>query len=93
MYASIRQYRTSHVVEVARRAREGFVPIVKDVPGFTAYYLVDSGDGTLFTVTVCEDRAGADASVNSAAEWVRDNLAELVDGPPTVTNGEVVAHS
>lgn len=93
MYASIRQYRTNHVDEVARRAQEGFVPIVNDVPGFTAWYLVDSGDGTLFTVTVCEDRAGADASVNAAAEWVHDNLAELVDGPPTVSNGEVAAHA
>jgi hypothetical protein len=92
MYVSIRQYRSDDVQEVARRAQDGFVPIVRDVAGFSAYYIVDGGEGTFTTITVAEDKAGVEDSVNKASEWVRENAADLVDGAPTVTNGEVVAH-
>src|SRR3954447_9938828 len=92
MYVSIRQYRSDDVQEVARRAQGGFVPIVRDVAGFSAYYIVDGGEGTFTTITVAEDKAGVEEFVNKAREWVRENAADLVDGAPTVTNGEVVAH-
>ena len=91
MYASIRQYRTDNVEEVARRAQDGFVPIVREVPGFSAYYIVDGGDGAFTTITIAEDKAGVEESVDKAGEWVRENAAELVEGSPTVSNGEVVA--
>ena len=66
MYASIRQYRSDDVPEVARRAQDGFVPIVREVPGFSAYYIVDGGDGAFTTITVAEDKAGVEESVNKA---------------------------
>ena len=59
MYASIRQYNGRNVAEFARRVQEGFLPIVRQVPGFVAWYLVDGGGGALFTITLCEDRAGS----------------------------------
>jgi hypothetical protein len=93
MYASIRQYRVLEDQSVAvQRISEGFVPLVRDVPGFSAYYLLSSDDGTLTTVTVCEDRAGVEASVSRASGWVLRNLGDLVEGPPSVVNGEVQAH-
>jgi hypothetical protein len=91
MYVSVREYRSSDVAEVGRRAQEGFVPIVREVSGFSAYYIVDGGDGTLLTITVAEDQAGVEDSVGKASEWVGQNAADLVEGSPTVTNGEVVA--
>ena len=91
MYVSIRQYRSDNVEEVGRRAQDGFVPIVREVPGFSAYYIVDGGDGTFTTITVAENKAGVEDSVNRASEWVRESAADLVEGAPTVTNGEVVA--
>lgn len=93
MYASIRQYRTHDNAEVARRAQEGFIPTVREVPGFSAYYMIDAQDGTFFTITLAEDQAGVVESVSRAAAWVGENAADLVDGAPTVTNGEVVASS
>ena len=89
MYASIRQYNGRNVPEFARRVQEGFVPIVRQVPGFVAWYLVDGGGGALFTITLCEDRAGAEASVSAAADWVPENVGDLVQGYPAVINGEV----
>lgn len=95
MHVSVRQYRSSDVAEVARRVEGegGFLSVVRDVPGFTAYYLVDAGDGDLMTITVAEDQAGVEESVSRASEWVREHAADLVEGAPTVTNGEVVAHT
>ena len=90
MYASIRQYNGRNVAEFSRRVQEGFVPIVRQVPGFLAWYLVDGGGGSLFTITVCEDRVGAEASVSAAADWVPDNVGDLVEGSPAVINGEVL---
>ncbi len=92
MYASVRQYRSDDIQEVARRAQDGFVPIVREVPGFSAYYIVDGGDGSFTTITVAEDEAGVEESVAKASEWVRESAADLVEGAPTVSNGEVVAH-
>jgi hypothetical protein len=93
MYASIRQYRSSDAAEVGRRAQEGFVPIVREIAGVEAWYLVDSGDGSLTTVTLTDDEAGAEESVTKAREWVGANAVDLIEGEPTVHNGEVVAQS
>jgi hypothetical protein len=92
MYASIREYTTKDNAEVARRAQEGFVPIVREVAGFSAYYMVDAGD-KFFTVTLAEDQGGAEESANKAREWVQENAADLVEGVAAVNNGEVVAQS
>jgi hypothetical protein len=91
MYVSVRQYNGRNVAEFTRRVQEGFVPIVRQVRGFVAWYLAVGGGGTLFTITLCEDRAGVEASVSAAAEWVSDNAADLVEGSPAVINGEVTA--
>lgn len=70
---------------------DGFVPLLRQVPGFVAYYWVDAGDGTMVSTSVFEDRAGAEESVKRAAEFVRASLASLLPNPPQITAGEVVA--
>lgn len=77
--------------EVGRQVREGFVPLVRHVPGFVAYYWVDAGDGVLISTSVFEDRAGADESTRIAADFVREHLASLLPNPPEVMAGEVLA--
>jgi hypothetical protein len=37
---------------VAKVAQEGFVPIISEMPGFVAHYLVDAGDGVMVTTSV-----------------------------------------
>lgn len=94
MYASIRQYRVTQddATEAAQRISDGFAPLVREIPGFSAWYLLVSDDGTLTTVTICDDRAGVEASVSRASGWVLKNLGDLIEGPPSVVNGEVRAH-
>jgi hypothetical protein len=92
MYATVRRYEgVTDPAEAGRRVAEGFVPLIKQIPGFVAYYWVDAGGGLMASTSVFEDRAGAEASTERAADWVQENIASLLPNPPQVTAGEVVA--
>ncbi|MET8899284.1 hypothetical protein [Streptomyces sp. NPDC004538] len=92
MYAAVRRYEgVTDPAEAARLVNEGFVPLMRQVSGFVAYYWIDAGDGVMVSTSVFQDRAGADESISSAADFVRDNLASLLPNPPQVMAGEVVA--
>ncbi|WP_327281353.1 MULTISPECIES: hypothetical protein [unclassified Streptomyces] len=92
MYAAVRRYEgVTDPAEAARIVREGFVPLMREVPGFVAYYWLDAGDGVMVSTSVFQDRAGAEGSIATAADFVRDNLASLLPTPPQVLAGEVVA--
>ncbi|MFF8381657.1 hypothetical protein ACF07V_36815 [Streptomyces sp. NPDC015661] len=92
MYAVIRRYEgVTDSAEAGRRVDEGFVPLLRRVPGFVAYYWVDAGDGVMVSTSVFEDQTGAEESIERAAEFVRNNLAPLLPNGPQVTAGPVVA--
>jgi hypothetical protein len=92
MYAVVRRYEgVTDPAEAGRRVDEGFVPLLRQVPGFVAYYWIDAGDGVMVSTSIYEDQAGADESVRRATDFVRDNLASLLPNPPQVTAGQVVA--
>ena len=59
--------------------------------GFIAYYWIDAGDGAMASLSVFDDKAGADESVILAHQWVQDNAAALIPHAPQVTEGLVVA--
>jgi len=61
MYVAIRQYgllTNGPAEKVMQGIGEGFIPIIKNAPGFLAYYTLDSGGGTLTSVSVFEHRVG-----------------------------------
>ncbi|MFG2478297.1 hypothetical protein [Streptomyces fagopyri] len=92
MYAAVRRYEgVSDSAEAARLVNEGFVPLMRQVPGLVAYYWIDAGDGVMVSTSVFQDQAGAEDSTSRAADFVRDNLAPLLPNPPQVMAGEVVA--
>lgn len=95
MYAALRWYNVEpgRVHEMARRVDEGFVPIIRNGPGFVGYYLINAGNSVVVTVSVFEDRSGAEASHQLAADWVARNLVSIILGPPTITAGEVLVQS
>jgi hypothetical protein len=46
MYAAVRRFEgVRDPQKVAQVAEEGFVPIISEMPGFVAHYLVDPGTG------------------------------------------------
>ncbi|MCX4577153.1 hypothetical protein OHB41_29065 [Streptomyces sp. NBC_01571] len=92
MYAAVRRYEgVTDAAETARLVNEGFVPLMRQVSGFVAYYWIDAGDGVMVSTSVFQNQAGADESNARAADFVRDNLASLLPNPPRVMAGEVVA--
>lgn len=67
--------------ELTRRINEGFVPIIREVPGFIEYLLVEPGDGTHLAVSIFVDQAGADESTQRARGWAEEAVGELVELP------------
>ena len=92
MHAAIRQYQVDpgSVDEITRGVNEGLLPILKGVSGFRAYYALYAGGGTIASVSVFEDQAGAAESSRKAADWIKENMASLFPNPPEVLQGEVV---
>ena len=95
MYATVRRYEgIGNPDELAKRVREGFVPLISKHRGFVAYYWVDdSEEGIMFSTSVFEDQAGEEDSNRLAADFVEENLAELMPNPPVITAGHVRAQS
>lgn len=92
MYAAVRRYEgVTNPDEAGRLVDEGFVPLLRDVRGFIAYYWLDAGDGVMASLSVYEDEAGAEESVRIAQAWVQENAAALLPNSPRVTEGRVVA--
>jgi hypothetical protein len=92
MYAAVRRYEgITDDAEAGRLVRESFLPQLDDIPGFIAYYWVDAGNGTMASLSVFEDKEGADKSVDLAHDWIVENAPNLFPNPPQVTEGLVVA--
>ena len=93
MYATVRHYEgVVDSEEVAKRVREGFVPLISQIDGFDAYYFVDVGDGVMASTSVFESQSHEEESNQVAAEWVKENIAELLPNPPSISAGHVVAN-
>ena len=64
MYAAIRQgkAKTGMAEELARRIKEGAIPIVSDVEGFMAYYVVYAPDDAVTAISIFNNYAAAEES-------------------------------
>jgi hypothetical protein len=97
MFTIVRKFRLARgsAEEVARRVQEGFVPLLRQLPGFSAYYLLEGGPDVLISIRVFDSTDEALASNEIAARWMRDNVLEFVKGMPEVTAGTglVSAHT
>ena len=91
--STVRKYRVRRgsVEELARRVRESFVPLIRLMPGFQCYYLLDGGPDVLITIGVFDSSDQALASNVKAADWVRNNVLEFTEGMPEVMVGHVLS--
>jgi hypothetical protein len=76
--------------EIARRVGEGLVPILKEQPGFRAYYAFVGDDGRPVSVSVVDGRAAAIAANERTREWVAANMADMIPEPPEITMGDML---
>ena len=93
MYAAVRRFEgVTDSQEVVQVAKEGFLPLISEMPGFVAYYLVDAGDGVTVSTSVFEHKEAEEQSTFRAGEFVAQDVGHLAPNPPQVTAGEVVAY-
>ena len=64
--------------DLARRAEEGILPILKSQSGFKGYS-VAIGDGEVMSQSVWDTRADAESGNDVVASWVAENMAEQLD--------------
>jgi heme-degrading monooxygenase HmoA len=95
MYVVIRRYNIApgSADTIVQKISESFVPLISGMPGFVGWHLINPGDGTIASISIFEDKAGAEASTKTATEWVRQNLASVIRTAPVIVTGEVVATS
>jgi hypothetical protein len=95
MYAAIRQAKakTGTAEELARRIKEGAIPIISDVEGFMAYYVVYAPDDTVTAISIFNNHAGAEEANRRAIAWIEQNLAPLLAGQATAVAGPVIVHT
>ena len=94
MHAVIRRYRVrlGTVEQAAHYAEKGFLPLVRQIPGFVSCHLVDAGNGILTCMALFETPDGAADAVRASREWFRDEWSSFRPVPPEVVEGEVLAH-
>ena len=92
MFIAIRKYRLRRgaTEKWAQRVRDGFVPLLRELPGFRGYYLLDGGSDVLITISMFDNADEALVSNERAADWVRHNVLELARGMPEVMVGDAV---
>src|SRR5262249_20605090 len=95
VYAAIRQgkAKTGMAEELARRIKEGAIPIISDVEGFVAYYVVYAPDDTVTAISIFNDYAGAEESNRRVLAWIEQSLTPLLAGPATAMAGPVIVYT
>ena len=93
MYAVIRSFPQMQNVEEARRLAEtGLAPILKQQPGFRAYYIIQLEGGGGGSISLFDSADNAKAAHERSLAWIKENLASMIGGAaPVVTMGEVLA--
>jgi hypothetical protein len=90
MYIAVRRYEgVKDPQKVRQVVKDGFVPIISEMPGFVAFYWVDAGDGVVLSTSVFEHKAAEERSTIRAREFLEKYLAPLMPNPPQITAGDV----
>ena len=93
MHAVVRTYSgqgADALFNLLERRKAEVESVIRAVSGFQSYTLIRTDDGGV-TVTVCQDKAGTDESLQVARDWIQQNAEDLA-GPPSVSEGSVVLH-
>jgi hypothetical protein len=95
VYAAIRQAKakTGTAEELTRRIKEGVIPIISDVEGFMAHYVVYAPDDTITAISIFNNYAGAEESNRRVLPWIEENVAPLLVGSTMATAGPVIVHT
>ena len=92
MHAVIRTYSgqgAKELFDLLETRKPDVESLIRSIKGFVSYSLVRTGDGGI-TVTVCQDKAGTDESVQKAKDWIGQNASTIGASAPKVSEGPVI---
>ena len=94
MHVTFRRYEgidKNRTDELVKKVDESLVPRLSELPGFSGYYLIETGEGVMSSIGFFDTSAHADESTRVAATWIREEkLESALPNPPKVTDGEVL---
>jgi hypothetical protein len=94
MHAVVRMYSGAggkKLIDVLDERKKEVEALIRPVKGFVSYSLIRTADGGA-SVTVCEDKAGTDQSLQVARDWIAKNASNTGASAPTVLEGSVLLH-
>jgi hypothetical protein len=94
MHAVLRTYSgkgAKELFDIIEKNKTDVEKVLRSVKGFVAYSIARSSDGG-FSMTVCQDKAGAEESNAKAKDWIKHNAPKTGVGAPAITEGSVILH-
>jgi len=94
MQVAIRKYSgngATALFDVLEKHAADLQALMRPVQGLVSYTLARSSDGG-FSVTICQDKAGIDQSIQKAADWIAKNAANTGAAAPQISVGDVIVH-
>ena len=94
MHAVVRVYSGAggkKLIDVLEERKKEVEALIRPVKGFVSYSLIRTADGGA-SVTVCQDKAGTDESLQLARDWIAKNASNTGASAPTVIEGSVLLH-
>jgi hypothetical protein len=88
MYATIRTFESPEIADALAARSDEVESLIRQVDGLRSYHLIRT-DAGVTSLTVCEDKSSAEASVAIVAEYFRSH-PDLPQVTPMVTGGEVI---
>src|SRR5262245_37828994 len=74
----------------ARLVEDDLLPLIKKIPGFASFYLVDAGDRAVAVVGTFETQEGAEQATRLSRQWFRGDRPAFQAVPPELLRGEVL---
>ncbi|HYF38974.1 MAG TPA: hypothetical protein VD930_04735 [Gemmatimonadales bacterium] len=97
MFVTIRRYSPKNgavnkaSLELLRRQiQEDFLPLIKQIPGFRGYYLVNIDNREVVTLSLCDSEDACEAATRCAADYTLSNPLMYELGRPEVIQGQVL---
>jgi hypothetical protein len=97
MFVTMRRYSpkngaiTRAALDLLRRqVYDDFIPVLRMIPGFHGYYVLNVGGRELITISMCDNQEGSEEASRCAADYTLRNPLVYELGRPEVTEGEIL---
>src|SRR5438128_12603132 len=90
MFATVKRYEgidVSKKDELTKKVGESLAPRLSKLPGFSGYFLIDTGNGVMSTIGLFDTSIQANESTRVASEWVRDEKPDTLPNTPANVTG------